>query len=381
MGGAAFPALDVLRLSHDEWSHLCDEIISALKVHFTDVACPEPAPGKVDHGDLDILVCNPKAELAQDTVLKAISAAYSTTPGVTTSYAVPFPGKDGKYAQVDVQHCKNGYLNWNLWCSAYGDLVQILGVLNRKIGLTINDKGLNLRVEEWEATNRNLSMVFLTKEPCKVMEFLGLDSQKWRQGFNTQDEIFSWCSMGRFYSRPVKKMIETAGDRARLKKRPMFSTYLEVWVPEHPEAWQDRKTWPRKRVLEEAIKYFQKEKEYDALMSAYAQRERYNELVENVKTSIPVGKSKGQRTIIRGIKRWVDWQNGVSRLLPENMPNDREDAPAIPAWLEHLSDQRMPDFMIWLQDNYVEIRTREDQWAVSRREHSCPHINHTVNTD
>jgi len=72
MGGSAFPALDVLRLSQDEYAHLRDKCINKLQDFFIVVICPEPAPEKVDHGDVDIYVCNQKKQEITSEIIQKV---------------------------------------------------------------------------------------------------------------------------------------------------------------------------------------------------------------------------------------------------------------------------------------------------------------------
>jgi hypothetical protein len=369
MGGAAFPALDVIRLNEGDYIQIRDKYINILQDLFVDVTCPEPSPEKSQHGDVDIYVCNPKQKLDSETVKKAISATERTRFCAfgTTSYAVPVQDREGKHAQVDVHICKDGYLDWDLWMSGYGDLVQILGVLNRGIGLTMNDKGLNVRVEELESTNKKASMILLSKEPQEVMEFLGLDAEKWKRGFTTQDETFAWCSTGQYYNRFVMKN-ENADDRARYQKRPMFKRFIHEWIPAHPEAWRNEERCPRKMVLEDAIKHFDKQDQYDVMISAWKKDERYKKLTERIKEEVPVGHNKSLPQTMRGIKRWVTWKNGIPVLNPEDQPHDTSNAPGVPEWLKNLADKDMEILVGWIKANYVEIKDREKRRGELRRE-------------
>jgi len=258
--------------------------------------------------------------------------------------------------------------------SGYGDLVQILGVLNRPIGITMNDKGMNIRVKELESTNRKEAMILLSKEPREVMRFLGLDAEKWKRGFTTQDEIFSWCSAGHYYSRPVK-ITETTNDRARYKKRPMFTRFVHEWVAGHPEAWQKNELCPRKVALEDAIKQFGVQDQYEVLMTAWVKNKQYKGLVEKVGGAVPAGKTRGLNQTMRGIKRWVTWENGSPVLGPEDQPVDSRDAPGAPVWLARLNDQEVEDLVKWIRANYVENREREQRRGDGRRERARRNTN------
>lgn len=96
--------------------------------------------------------------------------------------AVPWPKQDDgekKYIQIDVHTCKD-LKEWkfNLFHAAHGDLWSILGTTIRPFGLTVNDKGMYLRIPKIELLDRKKSMIFLTGKPGEILEFLGLNEEK-----------------------------------------------------------------------------------------------------------------------------------------------------------------------------------------------------------
>ena len=67
---------------------------------------------------------------------------------------------------------------WQLFHHAFGDLWNLLGTTIRRFGLTANEKGLQVRIEEIEHLDRKKSMIFLTKDPREVLQLLGLDAER-----------------------------------------------------------------------------------------------------------------------------------------------------------------------------------------------------------
>lgn len=157
------------------YNSLKARIIPRLEVLYHFVAVPPEAPGKLNHGDLDISVCQPKnvkegiplsecvtfAEIEQ-----ALGSAHSLPlPGDRTSnFAVPIQQdeiqhfvidqeavKEGKldlgqlYIQIDLHFCEDvdGWRSRILFHS-YGELGMILGVLARIVGLTWTASGLKV---------------------------------------------------------------------------------------------------------------------------------------------------------------------------------------------------------------------------------------------
>jgi hypothetical protein len=180
MGGNAFserlPTAVFPRMSPAFYNSLKARITPRLEALYHLVAVPPEAPGKLDYGDLDVMVCRPKdikegvplsecvtfAEIEQ-----ALGSAHSIPlPGDRTSnFAVPiqqdeaqhFPVaqeaiREGKldlvqfYVQIDLHFCED-LESWRsrILFQSYGELGMILGMLAKTVGLTWTVAGLKVR--------------------------------------------------------------------------------------------------------------------------------------------------------------------------------------------------------------------------------------------
>ena len=54
----------------------------------------------------------------------------------------------------------------------------MLGTTIRPFGLTANENGLQVRIEEIELLDKKKSMIYLTKDPREVCQLLGLDVER-----------------------------------------------------------------------------------------------------------------------------------------------------------------------------------------------------------
>jgi hypothetical protein len=336
-----------------------------------------------------------------DHIFKSLKAAKFTKHGVTTSFAVPHPTLANAYAQVDAHECLPGRVTWEAWSGGYGDLVQILGVMNRPLGLTMNDKGLYVRLKEIEPTNRKASMIFLTDTPEGVCEFLGLDRSKWLEGFNNLEEIFKWCANGTFYgwvwnqgeksradgieTKNTSSVIEfdhktedsdaekdkasfgddktvaaggtvTSNDRARFRKRPMFKQFFRKWLPENKDAF--RNEWPveREKVLEAALNHFGARSQYDDVMAKCLEEERQKQLLDTLRDVIPE-KDKKVKEAIRGMKRWTKFENGKPTFRDSNDPADVTKL----EWLWKLEPDAFDELVRWVAINHRQLRKMEEK--------------------
>ncbi|QDS69116.1 hypothetical protein FKW77_010300 [Venturia effusa] len=378
MGGNAFPNHPCPRLSHAKYDKLRDRTLGLLKDRFyAKVVCPPEAPSKVDHGDIDLLVADPIVQFTADDISKALQAVQHTRTGKTTSFAVPLtvgtedycgnvdPRFEGQYVQIDIHVCKSEDIEWEIFHNSYGDLMQILGVMNRSIGLTANDRGLHLRLQDIEVYNKKKSLIYLTKDPREMMDFLGLDHERYfNRGFNSNEEIYDWCAGGRLYTSPSHTRAsdggnETANDRQRYKKRPMFTICMNEYYPAHPELFADRQVYTREDVVQEALKHFpDAQSSYDAALSEHKQAMWEKSILASIKDTIPATNEKlGE--VIRGLKRFVRYDtDGMPRLAEDH----KEEITERPNWIENVdSEARLDELLIFVGENWEAVRALERQ--------------------
>jgi hypothetical protein len=221
MGGEAFTsgphALYTPRLPLPVYLHIKNRCQEILQDYFSHVASPLEAPGKVDYGDVDFIVSSPTNLYSglngSESLMKALGAIQEKS-GQTTNYAIPWPqlvdgnnpaeieDENPRYVQVDVHRCHEGleFYNWELFHNAHGDLWNMLGSTIRKFGLTVNDRGIFLRIKEIELVDRKKSLIILTKDPSQVLHFLGLDKDKYYQQFKSVHDMFEYAASCRFFN-------------------------------------------------------------------------------------------------------------------------------------------------------------------------------------
>ncbi|MCJ1370078.1 hypothetical protein MMC20_001290 [Loxospora ochrophaea] len=286
MGGNAFTNLPhplcTPRLPPPLYYSLRDAYISILSHIYTHVATPIEAPEKDSHGDIDILVSDPKSTQALDTVYTALKAQHKFRPpgSPSTSFAVPYPGLPDNYVQVDVHICPPLLFQWEVFTHSHGDLWNILGTSLRPLGLTANDKGLHVRIPEIEEFHRKRSMVFLTADPGVTLEFLGLDREQYQYPFDKKDEMYdSVVGMRLFVGNVYERGTLKANDRKRMKQRAAYREFVDEWLPR----WRERggtTKWPeatREAVLEEVLERFKARKEYEEKIRSWRQEKAEQE--------------------------------------------------------------------------------------------------------
>ncbi|KAF1993472.1 hypothetical protein P154DRAFT_527734 [Amniculicola lignicola CBS 123094] len=369
MGGQAFAksgpggtAILVPRMPTEVYRRVAAEIQSQLEPIFHQVSIPRDVPGKPDHGDIDFLVEGSLSQWTPHSIGKDIGAEYHVKHGNTLSYAVPYPGLPNAYVQVDVEVSPgNGsaeaveLYNWTWFMKAYSDLLQIVGVCHRSLGLTCNDKGLHLRVAEIEPYNKKKSLLFLTRDPSEAMTFYGFNVVKYWDGFADMDEIYEWVVDGCFFSRTIfEDRIEKNNDRARLRKRPMYSKFVDEWIPSHSSLGKDRKIWTRDEVLQEALTTFSKQEEYAQMMEEHNTREQEEALWRSIREKIPA-ENAALGLALKGLKRWVGFTDGQPYIMEVPLLEDQ------PLWSKAITSES--ELLEWVSEHWGEAKRLEKERA------------------
>jgi hypothetical protein len=172
---------------------------------FSHVVVPTEMPEKADYGDVDFLVSGPLLSPASTTMddfdwtgaVAAIKSGFNTTHGRRgflnpdcMYFAIRAPGCENHFwVQVDVKVCPNPEMfEWQTFELNYASNSKMIGSMVKPLGLTMDPKGLHIRVEEIEETNFPGSMVWVSKDPRDVLRITGLDRRIVDAGFKTQDE-------------------------------------------------------------------------------------------------------------------------------------------------------------------------------------------------
>jgi hypothetical protein len=370
MGGLAFatpgpngsPPLTVPRMSPAVYKSLRAKLSPILSQFYHKVATPPEAPGKTSHGDIDFLVEGPlNTTFTPDDIATAFHAHRHVKNGTTRSFAVPHPEEPDSFVQVDTHVCAEGWLDWECFHQSYADLWQIIGVAHRALGLTANDNGLHVRIEEIEDKNRKASMLFLTDDPVQVLRFYGLDVERYERGFEEMEELYEWVTKGRFFSREVlEEREEKANDRQRLKARDMYRRFIQDWIPAHPGAGVKEETWTRQEVLAEALKEFGKQKEYDGIMHEYRIQQDEEALWRRIADVIPK-EGAGLNQAMKALRVWVKFEDGqpVVRTVPRLGVQGR------PLWVLQVRDEE--SVLKWVEENWEDVRAKERERQTDER--------------
>jgi hypothetical protein len=356
MGGKVFDnlGLKVPRMSTEVYQQVISIIQPRLEQFFARVAIPRDAPGKTHYGDIDFLVDGVRSQAHDGSLWKLVQstlgADHHKDQG-SHSYAVPHPDIEGAHVQVDVE-LNPGDFDWTLFMKGDGDLLQILGIAHRPLGLTCTDQGLHVRLEEIEPYDKKEARVFLTDQPAQAMRFYGLDIDKYNEGFSNETELFDWVAAGRFFSREVfERRVEKADDRTRQLKRPLYRHFVEDYMS--TVAHSNNKVWTRTGVLHEALETFGVRAERDRKMAKHNLEQAEKQVWEDVKTRI-IASDKSLKMAVRALRRWVGFESGCPVVLehplqPQQYLN----------WATHVGPENKQDVLGWVELNWQDVKSRD----------------------
>lgn len=302
MGGKAFlshlPNAAFPRLSPLIYASLKSTLLPRLTPLFQYVGVPHEAPEKQDHGDVDFIVACPLTAIGHEEIKHALGAsACITSPqpdrGGTHNFALrladvvmPLPTDavpvseetTEVYVQVDVNIRKDAQ-DWEnvMIFHSYGDLGMIMGRLAASVGLHLGELGLKMASQALVPT---YSPTFLLSSSIPdILPFFGLSLERWNAGFETQEDAFRWVTSSRFY---VPGQVSDKASRAKSRvNRGMYQAFLQ-WCEARvsPAAGHDGRPQEedkeaiRESVRKEALAFFDKREEHDALVHANERRVR-----------------------------------------------------------------------------------------------------------
>jgi hypothetical protein len=125
-----------------------------------------------------------------------------------------------------------------------------------------------------------------------ILPFFELPLERWKAGFETQQDAFEWVTSSRFY---VPGQVSDRASRTKsLANRSMYQAFLQ-WCeagsdgqPQEKQETEEREAI-KESVRKEALAFFGKREEYDALVQANERRVRLKAIWNGKKVGEWVG--------------------------------------------------------------------------------------------
>lgn len=366
MGGSTFTTdgLFTPRMPQNVYMRVLRQLEGVLLPLFRTVGHAIETPGKLDHGDIDLLaVSNLGSVPSADEIAKAISAKkYFVADAVhgVMHFAISWPetatelntGEDmdvivsevsrvekasfqhgirngetnmQRYIQVDLTICSSeSDFNWRLFAHGHGDLTNIVSSFICHKGLTITNQASYIHIPNLDTASKKLTRIELSKDPMKVLQFLGLDPEIFWKPFTSREAMLTYISTCRFYD-PRRVIQETAEKRAELMEaaanpdgkkrhgiRPTFLYWYNEFVPAHkndPPGSSAHLT--RAEVREEAFAFFGGDirQRYEAqereVSIKLGQDKLWSDIRANIALENPTMTDKDIHSSVRAVRREI----------------------------------------------------------------------------
>ena len=237
MGGKLFEAEGAVRITTQEYKEkyvpALTALLTPLQIRFDFIQFYENKP---DQGNINILVnqstiqptniANAIVDLnpnRREVVMKFLRGqGYKVK---TNSNIVSFLYDDR--LQVDLVFTKTSLYDYSLNYYSYNDLGGLIGRLTRGLNLKHGSNGLSYVLYN-ENKTKKLGDFLLTADHDHTLEIMGLDIERFRQGFKTLDEIFEYVTTSKYFGLSafvIENM--TCKDRHRDQKRTTFIKFDE----------------------------------------------------------------------------------------------------------------------------------------------------------
>ncbi len=301
MGGHALKQVQTLRLEKVDYENVKHKIAELLAPHIKIQFLYE-APNKKDFGDLDILYNineNQNNIQINDLVKKLFNPKEIVKNGTILSFSYLINEENETYFQIDL--IKSHNFPMDLFYYSYGDLGGILGLITKYYGMSYGNPGLWINIEShliekyFEKDNKNKydknkvnksinGKIILTENPEEICVYMGLDYEKWKSGFNNNQEIFDFIIDSHFFKSKLFEVNSLNSEHMRrYNNRPMYHEFFDYVLRINKK----EEKIMGKHIDYEALIYFHKINELEKLIEKnILQNERKEKFNGNIIKSI-----------------------------------------------------------------------------------------------
>ncbi len=216
MGGKSLEQFGVTtrRVDRLEYFSLVSELVALTAKANVECFVPSVVSDKESFGDVDVVLDVKYRDHAVVRELLDNSAAV-----YRNGHCVSF-----EFKGVQVDFVFSPCPVWTYRWMSHGDASNLVGRVARKYGYKFGWDGF------WLAATDELPHDVLVTDThfYAVLEFLGFSPSRHQQGFQTNNDLFSWVVSSRYFEKEMF-MFENrnAKDRVRDKKRPTYTAFLE----------------------------------------------------------------------------------------------------------------------------------------------------------
>lgn len=196
---------------------------------------------KADFGDLDVVISRAAIdelggwERFREAVAEGLGVTRSKSVGHVYSTAYREFQVDYFVRSPELLEATYNYLSFN-------DLGNLIGKIYRRLGLKYGEDGLSyvFRRDSQPSYKREL---LVSRDWPRILAFIGLELEPWRQGFATLEDMFEWVVASPWFSvEPYERLDKRTKKRAQV--RPTMARFLD-WLDEH--GVDERRAYARER--------------------------------------------------------------------------------------------------------------------------------------
>ena len=219
MGGLALKNTFTRRYEREEFNELSEELLGLLSNTFKLVAMPLFYKNKPSFGDADILV---SMEEFDGNMRTYIEDTFSPNEIFHNGNCWSF---DYKELQIDIITVAPEHFDSNYNYLSYNDLGNYIGKIAHGFGFKYGQEGL---VYDHYFKGSNIGRVIVSKDYDKIYEFLGLDYNRWKEGFDELEDIFKFISESKYFNWEYLQLENNNRvNRERDAKRKSYMGFLE----------------------------------------------------------------------------------------------------------------------------------------------------------
>ena len=221
MGGKALKGENTItrRYERAEFDTISVELMNMLKPDFKRVAMPLFYNNKESFGDADILL---SMEGFNGNMRDYITDKFNPNEIFHNGNCWSF---DYKELQVDLITVSAEDFDTNEMYLSYNDLGNYIGKIAHGFGLKY---GQNCLTYDHYFKGVKIGRVFISQDFPRVFEFLGLDYNRYLQGFDELEDIFKYISESKYFNwESLQLENNNKVNRDRDKKRKSYMSFLE----------------------------------------------------------------------------------------------------------------------------------------------------------
>lgn len=253
MGGNAIKGAK--RLERDEYLSMMSFVTSKLNSHDIKHHVIQAYETKPSFGDMDIIAVKQAGRNVKQICCDALDPLEIKHNGNVSSLNV-------QGFQVDLIFESEENFDFATKYFAFNDLGNLIGRVAHKMGFKFGHDGVWFVMRDGDYV---FGEICLTKDFFKGLAFFGFDVERYKQGFKTLDDIFTYVSSSKYFNRnlyPLEHRNHIA--RMRDRKRKTYTAFLK-YCDELPDVEEYQFDEPQ-TYLSTAFMYFPKFQEEHAIL-------------------------------------------------------------------------------------------------------------------